>query len=499
VNDQLRALVSLRWRMVRSSRVRLGLALLAFLVPVSCVGAVFVGQSMSGRVTFNLSLLAPTALLGFACLAVLAPLAAGGGNELFPPDQLVAYPITARTTFLTSVAVAPINLAWTSQLVVLFLVTAFTVPHGWGVLAAVVTTAAYVAFVTVAGQAATWLVVGIRETRRGRMAAWAALIAVVTTAAVVVRAGLGFRVLDHSPTVRVVGAEISVAHGHFGGWSVVTAVLVMSTVVSGFLGVRACAWASRRPGDGGVTKEAASVTRRARRRSAYAELVAVDRASVWRSASLRRGALLLAVLPAVVAAGARVEWESLAILPGLVAAGAGLLFGVNMFCLDASGAVWLASLPHRPRLAAAAKLQVLVETCLLAVVASIAAGAARATSRPTAAQVVAVGASAAACVAVVVATCLSLSVRRPHRADLRGPRDTPAPPGAMAAYSVRLATLTTFIATVCAGSGSSDAWWLPLVVATPAFAWAAHSIIGSLRLWERPEVRAGVVAAVASG
>ncbi len=52
-----------------------------------------------------------------ALLAAIAPLVAGGGNELFPPEQLVAYPITSRTEHLASLALAPLNLAWTAQLV----------------------------------------------------------------------------------------------------------------------------------------------------------------------------------------------------------------------------------------------------------------------------------------------------------------------------------------------------------------------------------------------
>ena len=61
------------------------------------------------------------------------------------------------------------------------------------------------------------------------------------------------------------------------------------------------------------------------------------------------------------------------------------------------------------------------------------------------ADVVAMACCLVSCTAVVLATCLRLSIRTPHRADLRGHRDTPAPPAAMAVYSVRLATVTTLI------------------------------------------------------
>ena len=60
-----------------------------------------------------------------ALLAVLAPLVAGGGNELFPTEQLAAYPITARTQYLASLVLTPLNLAWTTQLVALVGLTAY--------------------------------------------------------------------------------------------------------------------------------------------------------------------------------------------------------------------------------------------------------------------------------------------------------------------------------------------------------------------------------------
>ena len=135
----------------------------------------------------------------------------------------------------------------------------------------------------------------------------------------------------------------------------------------------------------------------------------------------------------------------------------------------------------------------------LAVGTSIVAGAARATAPPTAAEALAVITSAVACTALVVATCLSLSVRRPHRADLRGPRDTPAPPGAMAAYSLRLAAVTTLVASVLGSAGSSGLWWLPVLLAVPPVALAGRSLAASLREWDDPRVRARVVATVASG
>lgn len=91
-------------------------------------------------------------------------------------------------------------------------------------------------------------------------------------------------------------------------------------------------------------------------RSELAALVRIDRSSVWRSVPLRRGFLILALMPGLVAAAGQLEWEMLPVLPGLVAAGSALLFGVNAWALDGVGALWRDSLPVRPALVFAARV-----------------------------------------------------------------------------------------------------------------------------------------------
>jgi hypothetical protein len=94
---------------------------------------------------------------------------------------------------------------------------------------------------------------------------------------------------------------------------------------------------------------------------------------------------------------------------------------------------------------------------------------------------------------------MRLSLTRPHRADLRGPRDTPAPPGAMAAYSVRLAVSTTLVAVLFSGASQLGDWWLPAALVVPFVLLSARRLVGSTRLWMNPTVRARVVATVSSG
>ena len=239
--------------------------------------------------------------------------------------------------------------------------------------------------------------------------------------------------------------------------------------------------------------------RRPARRSALRELVAVDRASVWRAPALRRGAVVLAVLPGLLAAAAALPWSSLVVLPGLVAAGAALLFGVNAFSLDASGSLWLASLPSEPALLLRSKALVLTETVLGAVVVAAVAGSVRSPGSPTPAELTALVCSGVLCTAVVVVLSLHASLHRPFRADLRGPRDAVAPPGALALASLRLALPTAVVGVVLGTAAASGQWWLPPALTLPALALCGLSAARTAGRWADPVHRAFVVHRVANG
>lgn len=509
MNDaQWPELVRLRWRMVRSERVRLGLLLLAALLPGLWCAAVIGGQLAPSDDAFDPTLLARTAFLGFAVLSLVAPLAAGGGNELFPPDQLVPYPVRPSTDFAASLLVAPLNLAWMSQFLVLFAIASFSTanppqasqPTGnYGLGLALVTTLVYVAVVTVAGQALAWVIIGVRQSATGRRVVWAVAGAIGLAIVFVVRAHLSRALVDRSPTARVADTVTAGGSQHLAQWLSGTASLAGLLIICLWAGTRLCAWALRRPGDAGRFKESAPRRRRPERVSALRSLVQVDRASVWRAAPLRRGLLVLTVLPGAVAAGAGLEWSSLTVVPALVTAGAGLLFGVNMFCLDGGGATWLASLPHSPRLAILSKTIVLAETIVGSSLFAAIAGSARTVDAPSVADVVGLLGSIASCTAVVLATCVHISLHRAGRADLRGSRDTPAPPAAMAVYSLRLATMTTFIGLTFGQAARLNSWQLPAVLTGALVVMSWVSLRRSMREWDDPTVRATVVAAVSSG
>ncbi|MCU1587930.1 MAG: hypothetical protein JWN31_1423 [Frankiales bacterium] len=498
---QLRALVALRWRMIRDRRVQVGLALLAFSLPLMVVIGTYAGQ-VARRTEFadNLRLLDPSLLLGFAALTLAGPLSNGGGAELFPQEQLVAYPVQPRATYLGSLASAPLNLAWATQVVALVTAGSFTIQDPTPlVVLSVATTLAFVAFTTAAGQAIGWWVVGVRQRRWGRVLARSLGALVFGGLAAVILTGHATALLDRSPTTRVTIASVNGAQGHWWKWAAPTLVLLAGAAIALRIGGRATTWSLRRPSD----QRAEPISRRQQRRplprSQVGILLRTDRSSVWRSLPLRRGLLVLGLLPGAVAAAASTSWSSLALLPGLVAAGAGLLFGVNAFCLDGSGGLWLSSMPHSGRVSLAAKARVIAETCFVAVLVTVGVAGSRSPGVPTAAELSALLASVVATIALVVSTCLRMSVTRPHKADLRGPRDAPAPPAAMTVYSLRLALATTVVGSLFVGAGASGVAAAGPVLGLLVLAWVVRSLRKTFAAFDVSATRARVICVVANG
>ncbi len=486
--------------MVRDPRARRGLLLLASALPFLVIIGGTAGQvARSAELSFNILLLTPTMFLSFAVLAIASPLTSGGGNELFPPEQLVSFPVRPSAVHFASLICAPLNLAWSTQVVALVAATSFVADQGPLVLLSLVTTLAYVVLASAVGQALGWYVVGLRQSASGRRVTSALGLLAGSALGAVLATGNGVALLDRSPTTAVSVAALQGSQARLLPWATVTGLLVAAAALSLWAGTRTAAWALRQPDDDTRLRTSRRLKRHAEARGSLHALLRADRASVWRSAPLRRGLLVIGVLPGLVAAAAHVSWASMTLLPGLVAAGAGLLFGVNAFCLDGSGGIWLASLPHEARTSALAKILVTAETCLCAVLLALLVGAAGAPESPTAVELTALVSAVVASCALVVARCLRFSVQNPHRADLRGPRDSPAPPASMAVYSLRLTVTTTFVGLLFVGAASSGALLLGPALAGVALLRAGWSLRSSVRRFERADVRAHVITTVAFG
>lgn len=515
---QVRPLFSLRWRMIRSRTVQTGLGVLGFAaLGLIVLGVVAGAASRLGRQTAadvglgdlggavdrtgEVAALLPSAMLAFALLCIVAPLAAGGGQELIPESQLVAYPVRIATLVRIGFLLSPLNIAWYLQVLLLTAATGYAVRGPGGPLPPVGVLIIFMIACTAAGQAIGWAVVGVRRTKRGRLSTWAVVAALLSVAGWVILTNRGAAFLDASPTLRVLGAQIQAASLQ-SDWIPVVATCLGITVVGYLAAVRVADWALRRPGDLGVDGPLARPVQRRPFESAptaYRMLVRMDRASVWRSPPLRRGLLVIGVLPVAAAALASLPWSSIALLPPLVASGAALLFGVNAMCLDGSGALWVSTLPHDQADVLRSKARVVAEVCSLPVVLVLIGAGLRASSPPDLVDVVSVLGAAVSCTALVVATALHLSVTRPHRADLRGPRDTPAPPGTMAVYSARLAVVTTLVGLAFSAATLGRSLVPPLLMTVGLLCWAGFSWSRTRRRWSDPVVRAQVVTMVAAG
>jgi hypothetical protein len=497
---QLRPLLALRWRMVRSRRQRLLLVALALLPVAMIVVSVSAIGVLPAEQVFNILLVTPTVYLAFLALSFLVPLAAGGGYQLYPPEQLPAYPLRARTHFLCALVLVPANLAWVISVTGLVVLTTVTPgPVTWGTIPLLVSVFTFVVMATVAGHAVGWGVIGIRQTRRGRLVTWSLATVGAMVVFATVRGGAALPLLDRSPTRYALSNALAGYAGDWRSWATGLAAMATITVGAAFLGVGLTRWTMRRPGDHSILDASRPHRRRRARASVVRELIAVDRASVWRAPALRRGLAVLVILPGTVAMLSGLAWPSLILLPGLVAAGAALLYGVNTFALDSSGAVWLSTMPGWAQAVFVAKAWVVGEVAAASVASALVGGALRAPAPTLASQVTATIGCGIAAGAVVVASAMKSSLRHPHRAALMGPRDTPAPPGTLIAYSVKLATLCTVIGLAFTGVAYSGPWWTPLVLVVPFVAWAGLSLIDTRREWESPSTRARVVLTVAGG
>jgi hypothetical protein len=98
----------------------------------------------------------------------------------------------------------------------------------------------------------------------------------------------------------------------------------------------------------------------------------------------------------------------------------------------------------------------------------------------------------------VVATSMRWSVERPYAVEMRSARATPAPPVVMAGYSARLALKTTVVGMIFSGTAVAPDWRLPALIAVPLLCWSGWRLVRTADQWAVPEIRARVIAVVAT-
>ena len=432
----------------------------------------------------------PSMLSGFLILSVVSAVSSGGGRELLPRDQAAIHPITTTTEHLGALVLSPLNFAFLIQVWLLLGATSFTTGgDGWFVGQVLVLL--WICFTTALAQAVGWTVEIVRRSERG--------VTVVRTVGVIgAVAAVGLQLsgrfvplLDGGPTRGLA----SLIYGTTEGAWLAVPVLVGLTGLMVVVGVVPAAAALRRAPRDELKVESGSHPARALPTSDMAMLVRIDRASVWRSVPMRRGLIVLAVGPGLVALAGAMSWTSVMVLPGLVISGVALLFGVNTWCLDGRGVLWRESLPISARAMFRARTRVLAEWLLGAAALTLLLASLRA-GMPSVAQAVTIATLLAVVTVQVAAVAMSWSGRRPFSVNLRSARATPAPPLVMVGYSSRLALSTTFTALIFSAA-STGSWWLSPVLAVPFLIWSLLRLRRAERRWFAPAPRAVVVMTVA--
>ena len=468
--------------------VIVAITLLAAVVP-----AFVPEQDVSRR---SVLILLPSGFLGVLLVSIISAATSGGGRELLPREQAVAFPVSPTTDHLGALLMAPLNIAWLMQCWVILGATSYGVGARPTLVLALVPAFLWLAAATAVAQALAWLVEWTVRGPRGVPIVRGLAVAVFLLAATVVVTGRLTGLLDRSPTLRIAQGVVDGAAGRWSPWLSLTIQLLSMTVVAVVLGARLAGAVARRPARDELRVESAGRAARANPGSDLVAMVRTDRAGIWRSVPMRRGMAVLALFPGAIALAGSFTWEMLGIFPGLVASGGALLFGVNSWCLDGRGALWRDNLPVDPRLTFTSRAVVLLEILLAASAATLVIASLRA-GVPTVSAAVAVLCATIVVTVQVVATSLRWSVRRPYAVDLRSARATPAPPLVMVGYSARLALSTT-----CTGLlfnvTSRAPWQWSLLLAVPFLAWSLTKLCLTARAWSNPTVRARVIATVAS-
>lgn len=495
----LRALLAFRAaglsRKVRR-RLRIAGGIVLLLTVAAITVPAYLREPLEARHANQFVAIVPSLYLGFLALAVLAAIASGGGREVVPREQAVAFPISSVTEHFGALLLAPLNIAWLIQAWTILGMTSYLLgPHRLAL--AIVPVLLWIVFSTALGQAIGWLFEGIRRGAHGILVArliaagaMAATVALVLTHTLV-------PLLDSSPTVRVYLAAASGTSDRWADWTRDVLVLVVLCVAATLVGLGPARWTLHRALREELRLESGHIEPRPNPRSDLRALVRIDRASIWRSVPLRRGLLVLAFMPGLIAVAGSLEWTMVTILPGLVASGGALLFGVNTWCLDGRGALWRDSLPVSATAAYYAKVIVLFEVLLSAAAFTILLAAMRA-GTPTSGELVSALAAVLVVSAQVVAASMRWSVDRPFAMDMRSARATPAPPVVMAGYSARLALRTTLVGLVFSATAVAPDGWLAALVAVPLLSWSGLRVVRTAAQWAQPEVRSRVVSVVAS-
>ena len=478
-------------------KLRVAGAIVVLLTIGAVIGPAYLGGETPRPRSGSLLALLPSLCLGFLVLAAFTAVASAGGREIVPREEAVTFPVSSTTDHLGALLLAPLNIAWISQAWALLGITSYALGPQDLVLY-ITPVVLWILAATAVAQVMGWIAEGVRRGPYG--------IAIFRTVLLLLALGVGALVmtnrltplLDSSPTHRILVMVLDGQGGRWVSWAGGIVVLVVIGLGAAVLGALPARWALSRPMREELRLESGRYPARETAASSFVMMLRIDRAAVWRSVPLRRGVMVLALMPGAVAVAGNLEWRMLTILPGLVASGCALLFGVNTWCLDGRGALWRDSLPVSPRIAFLARGAVLLEVLLLSAAVTLALAALRA-GQPTLAELTALICSTLVVSTQVVSASMRWSIARPFAVDLRSGRATPAPPIVMAGYSARLAVTTTITGLLFSGLAQLEDVRYAVSIAVALLLWSAWRLERTAQRWEDPATRSRVISVVAGG
>jgi hypothetical protein len=469
-----------------------GVLVLALTAAVAVVPALVPGAGADEGRALDVLVVLPTALTGFVLLAVVSAASSGGGRELLARDAAAIHPVSPTTDHLGALLLAPLNIAWMLQAWALLGMTSYGVGRD-SLGPALVVVVLWLAAGTALAQVLAWTLEGVRRVPHGISAVRMVTVVVFGTA-------LGLQVsdnlvplFDQLPTRGVV---VSMLSGYSARWAVTVAATAVALVLLVALGAIPAHIAAHHTPRDELKVESSRYPARPTASSVLGAMVRLDRSSVWRAVPMRRGLVVLALGPALVALLGDLQWDTMTILPGLVVSGGALLYGVNAWCLDSRGALWRESLPVRPATVFDARTYVLAEFLLSASVLTVLVAGLRA-GPPDGSELTALVATLAVVTLQVVGASMRWSSQRPYAVDLRSSRATPAPPATMVAYSSRLALSTTLTGVFFSLLTHAPNPVLAPLLAVPMLAWSGARLLRVRRSWVDPHERARVVTTVA--
>ena len=192
-------------------------------------------------------ILLPTAYISVLVISITSAAANGGGRELLPREQAVAFPVSATADHLGALLMAPLNIAWLLQGWSILGMTAYAVGPRPLLPLALLPVYLWLFTGTALAQTIAWVVEYVRRGRRGSNVVRLAAVLVGGTIAVLIATHRMTAVLDDSPTLRVLLAVIAGANGEWLAWAELLvwlgAIAIVAVVVGAFMADKV----SRRP------------------------------------------------------------------------------------------------------------------------------------------------------------------------------------------------------------------------------------------------------------